>query len=520
MTFTIARLSTLATLPTEIFENIILLLSQHDLTQCVRVSRAWNEAFTPHLWRIIPLFGRTRFKRFMLPDTQGELYKNTAHVREIQVKHEKLYNLFLPSRRLSEAILSDAEPALSDNAFTIGPFTNLRVLELHHRPLARAYEFDEGIFEIVRQNPGLRRLKIGVEMEPEVLLSLVTEHVPNLQELDIETPWRGDVKALLDNLPDSLRTVRLKDVNHEIPWKGYVSSTSSATKRRPLQHHALESLHIGGNLAGQEEQVLVPFLEGCNQNLKTFLGTTRVICFGANWTHIDLFNRCVGPLTAAAIVNNCERLEVLDIMESGTWGLSGSHLQTILTKAPRLRSLQVRWLLGTEKISSVDILSSEWATTSLEHVDLKIHVPRITADQEDADDDDSKALRASSRDIQRQVLRRFGQQTHLRKLVIGGMAYSSATGEFGHQLECLEMTLESGLNELKGLKELEHLDIHDMDHRVGVPELEWMVANFPKLKHLHGMHCSLRPPNEGVQEWLHSHQPKWSCVCVFTGSVL
>ncbi|KAG0258358.1 hypothetical protein BGZ95_004997 [Linnemannia exigua] len=477
MNLPIAAPSALATHP-GIFASVILFLSQHDLTQCVRVSRAWNEAMTPHLWRSIPLFGRTHFRRFMLPDTQRALYKNAAHVREVQVKHEKVYDLFLPSRQQTEGTLSSTKLTSSNDAFAICPFTNLHVLLLHHRPLARVFELNEGIFEIVRQNPGLRRLKIGIGMEAKVLFSLVTEHVPNLQELDIETPWRGDVKALLDNLPEGLRIVRQRIHNGSKRRLGLIGTH---LRRDDFSH-----------------------TESTDSNL------ARVVCLGANWTHIDLFNRRVGPLTAAAIVENCERLEVLNIMESGTWGLSGSHLQTILTRAPRLRSLQAHWLLGAEKISSVDILSSEWATTSLEHVDLKIHVPRITADQEDADDDDSKALRASSRDIQRQVLRRFGQQTHLRKLAIGGMAHSPVTGQLSHQHKCLEMTLESGLDELKGLKDLEHLYIHHMDHRVGVPELAWMAVNLPKLKHLYGMRYSSRPPKQGVQGWLFSHRPRWS----------
>ncbi|KAK3838985.1 MAG: hypothetical protein J3R72DRAFT_179243 [Linnemannia gamsii] len=130
-----------------------------------------------------------------------------------------------------------------------------------------------GLFD---KNPGQRRLKIGIKMEPKALFSLVTEHVQDLQDLDIEAPWRGDVKALIDNLPECLRTVRLKDGTHQAPWEGITpiidSSASSATMRRPLQHHALESLHIDGNLEGHKEQILVPFLEGCSQNLKSIIG--------------------------------------------------------------------------------------------------------------------------------------------------------------------------------------------------------------------------------------------------------
>ncbi|KAG0372392.1 hypothetical protein BGX24_000315, partial [Mortierella sp. AD032] len=212
MTSTIAPPSTLATLPTEIFENISLFLSQCDLKQCVRVSRTWNELLTPCLWRTIPLFSTARFKRFMSPDIQRALYKNAVHVREVQVMLEKLYIQFLPSRLQAKVFLPEPEFTSSGDAFTISPFTNLRILELHQvQQLVWRYEFDEGIFEIVRQNRGLRRLKIGIEMAPRMLFRLVTEHVPNLQELYIESPWCGDVKALLENLPEGLRTVRLNN---------------------------------------------------------------------------------------------------------------------------------------------------------------------------------------------------------------------------------------------------------------------------------------------------------------------
>ncbi|KAF9898478.1 hypothetical protein EC991_011186, partial [Linnemannia zychae] len=58
------------------------------------------------------------------------------------------------------------------------------------------------------------------------------------------------------------------------------------------------------------------------------------------------------------------------------------------------------------------------------------------------------------------------------------------------------MTLEAGLDELEGLKELEWLYIHYMDIRVGIPELEWMAANLPKLRRVMGLRDSLRPPRE------------------------
>ncbi|KAF9118635.1 hypothetical protein BGW39_000986, partial [Mortierella sp. 14UC] len=204
---------------------------------------------------------------------------------------------------------------------------------------------------------------------------------------------------------------------------------------------------------------------------------------------------------------NCERLEYFNINDCDTGGLSGAHLQMILKRAPRLRSLQAHWVLGTDKLSHLDILSSEWATTTLTHIDLKVHVPRIIVVDDEAEVD-SEALQ-SSRNIQRQVLRRLGQQTHHRRIIVGGMASNPGTNVLGIQSHCLEMTLEAGLDELGRLKKLKLLDIHHMNVRTGVPELEWMVANFPKLQMVTGLKNCLRPVGEDVLEWLQVHQPDW-----------
>ncbi|KAF9308358.1 hypothetical protein BG003_011217 [Podila horticola] len=113
--------------------------------------------------------------------------------------------------------------------------------------------------------------------------------------------------------------------------------------------------------------------------------------------------------------------------------------------------------------------------------------------------DNSTAVQGS-RSVQRQVLQRLGQHKKLQKLMISGMTTTPATGLYDHQRSCLEMTLESGLDELVDLKDLALLDIHHMDLRTGVPELEWMVANFPRLQMVIGMLDTLRPPSAEVRK--------------------
>ncbi|KAG0274370.1 hypothetical protein BGZ96_004354 [Linnemannia gamsii] len=56
-----------------------------------------------------------------------------------------------------------------------------------------------------------------------------------------------------------------------------------------------------------------------------------------------------------------------------------------------------------------------------------------------------------------------------------------------YQYDCLEFSLESGLDILSGLKELRVLDVKSTAHRIGVAELEWMRIHWPKLKAIEGL---------------------------------
>ncbi|KAG0257331.1 hypothetical protein DFQ27_005200 [Actinomortierella ambigua] len=400
-------------------------------------------------------------------------------------------------------------------------FTNLDVLELHP-PVHPKRVSSKDIMTLVQQNPRMRGLRINVDLDPRVLLTMITSHMPHLQDLHLASTWRGDVKVLLEELPECIRTIWLRNVHYTGSCFNSTNGSSNVTSDSAdamavRRHPALESFVIEGDLSGQDALVLAPFLKSCSQKLKhveglesTFYQTPMVvealleigyrwkvlvrqpwqhylsdaqladiIRRSAHWTHIDLHTCVVGPLTADAIVENGAHLETLEVFDSGAKGLMGSHLQTVLCRAPHLLSLQAHWLVEQDVIHAADILSSDWVTTSLVRIDFKIDVPRAT--REDAPD---SAAVQSSRDVQRQILRRLGQQKNLQWLAIGGMVIIPQLGGFRHQRNCLEMTLESGLDELAGLKSLEFLDVHHMDHRIGLPELEWMQEHLPNLQHI------------------------------------
>lgn len=107
--------------------------------------------------------------------------------------------------------------------------------------------------------------------------------------------------------------------------------------------------------------------------------------------------------------------------------------------------------------------------------------------------------------LQRRILRQLGQLTHLRILRLGSSGHDwdsphhmrlemeledirtiMVVDEFV-QTTCLELSLASGVDELAGLKDLETLDVTKLVHRIGMAEVQWMVANWPKLKSIPGL---------------------------------
>jgi len=71
------------------------------------------------------------------------------------------------------------------------------------------------------------------------------------------------------------------------------------------------------------------------------------------------------------------------------------------------------------------------------------------------------------------------------------------------QLNCLEMSLESGLGLLSGLEEMRGLDVVRMAHRIGVPKLEWTRKHWPKLERVVGLFDpGFEILESGIHQWL------------------
>ncbi|KAF9953558.1 hypothetical protein BGZ65_004604 [Modicella reniformis] len=87
--------------------------------------------------------------------------------------------------------------------------------------------------------------------------------------------------------------------------------------------------------------------------------------------------------------------------------------------------------------------------------------------------------------IQSQVYDRLARLTNMESLWLGHSRPNSSNSK--KLWDCLEMSLESGLDKLSGLKGLKELSVSHMSTKIGLKELQWMIEHWPRLRAIYGL---------------------------------
>lgn len=431
-------------------------------------------------------------------------------------------------------------------------------------PLDPALE--KAVAAFICRHPNLKELDLQRSMTPETLLPLLTVHLPHLEVLYLFPlrPYRQSlVKILLENLP---RTIRSIHIGVDLTSSTAAHLTADKIQRdlgAPLlkQHDALESLCIGGAFRAPEDYLmLLPFLDTCTRRLKTFrihgvqwmhqpqvkAALTRLgvvleyigandfpagtgaedpeigayLSLTAHWKSIHLRDCSkAGPLAVAAMSDRGTYLKRLNF--EGCHQISSKDLCSILEATPNLEVLivlnhQERMDARDPFVSAADLASLSWASQSLVQFSCRIKVPRPSADDEQEGLTSSSSLSKGSaweqsRDLQRQVYRKLAEQKRLSHLELGVTYYRRLrASDPQFQRQCLEMTLESGLDELSCLTLLQVLNVSNMDQRIGVAELEWIDRSWPHLRRIAGVLINWVNPMPGVLEWIMDNRRDWA----------
>ncbi|KAG0278680.1 hypothetical protein BGZ95_003408 [Linnemannia exigua] len=260
--------------------------------------------------------------------------------------------------------------------------------------------------------------------------------------------------------------------------------------------------------SGQPEQLFSDSEDPITKELSSALdadsdGTKRV------WQAINMGHIISGGITEfdrKAIVHAATQRGFQRLVTNDEGWLSSEDLLSIFRQCPTLRVHDC----GYERyptLSAADVILQPWSCKWLKSLHLIIAgIPRpdIKTDCMDKPipigDPMHSGTMEESRVLQRKVCAQLGSLVCLEELRLGyskirdmvtveGDEDSQVVRKYNPflQLNCLELTLESGLDELSELKSLESFSVWGMDHRIGSRELYWMQRNWYSVRDVYGL---------------------------------
>jgi hypothetical protein len=233
--------------------------------------------------------------------------------------------------------------------------------------------------------------------------------------------------------------------------------------------------------------------------------TTLLTGSGKGWRIVTLHRTSVIGESIMKVLEHSSTLEVLRT-ESAT-SLASNDKVRILASFPNLCSL-IHALEGFPKHDSHYVHANvfidrdqntgalrTWACeASLKELKIKImDIPRPDVKEFETV---QEMYPGQGREMQGQIYDRLARLTSLETLWIRGATWYSS---------CLEMSLESGLHRLSGLKRLKELDVTRAKARIGVQEVQWMTEHWPRLCVIGGL-CS--EEHKEAIAWLRENHPE------------
>lgn len=326
-------------------------------------------------------------------------------------------------------------------------------------------------------------------------------------------PW---LFALLKNLP-SLASLRIAGFD-DLGWS--VDRVKNFLGDAPIN---LQELYFGRyrwlNYRDHEvATLLIPTLTRLTTIvvLRESAETARAV--GLYCRHLKVFRQAIdevslhpvseyqmAPNVLCGIIESCPDLEELDAI---------SH------KFEAHRLLECQWASSRLIVFRVQIIGVERLTSEQQDVmetfvgSGRLRLGNNTDPQQDLLSEDEREAVSQlqrSRQQQQEVLSRMSRQwLSLKTLCFGhehrnhrlheldeppyyevdGVEYLRYGGPIPNTLE---LSLESGLDRLSTLNDLEVFGFEGLDHRIGKAELEWMAVSWPRLKIMRGLQESKFP---------------------------
>ncbi|KAG0046735.1 hypothetical protein BGZ83_008085, partial [Gryganskiella cystojenkinii] len=504
-------------LPPEILCLIISRLSVYDATICIRVNKYWHSQFIDRVYHTVDInnifFHRFR-RQFGSTDKDGArtsmmpLVRNQHRIRVLKISFASTLGILFPL--LERKSPSDGE---DDD-------TSLQSLYLDELSI---------LFEDDPKDPWAdwqpsQPSTTPIDVQP---ILRILGHSKNLKILTISSKPLGrrgqfnDLARLLAALPSSIEKLNIKegsgppspiaqdaiDAMLDILSNSHMETTATTQTGTTLKNLRALSLFC----CEVDWSVLSVLLEGrCpvldeldfygDSNWRDDPHLARLISKGSSkgWKTLgfkhDNDSHVFGLQSAEAVLEHAATLENIRIGDCQYF--SSSFIQRLLCSAPNLKRFDAiphehyNWSEVRYSLMASDIISpnSEWVCLDLESFKCTIGgIPRpdlktsLMGKRLRGDLHNRKLhTMQQSRNIQNQVLSQLGKLTKLREITLGQdnidpdpyreYPEEEDDDDLGHQYKCLMMTLDTGLDQLMGLKQLRRMYLEKMSHCQGPQE--------------------------------------------------
>ncbi|KAF9537284.1 hypothetical protein EC957_008508 [Mortierella hygrophila] len=554
------------TLLPEIILLIVPLLGQSDLAQCARINKTWHDCCTPLLWKVVQIFRRKHADCLDSPEGLASLVRNAHYTRTFETSCASVAKSF--AIRASPPCTN-----LESLRYQIRGEQSIQFRLEAQRVPVDPLGYSQVLCRLLSQNPGLRSLILGgewlmnawdVEDVYGVLNSIPTAELERL-EIAFDTPWNERSRiptAFVGGFDeqDMDPFVALKELVIADCFGGQVADPRFE-KWCIKRCASLESIRLKNcgilSLESLARSVFVScpklnrldYISSGEEDDLTFMAVLMMSSEG--WKEVQLCGMLnMGPMATRLLMSHASTLEALKC--DGWGGEDSTELYPFLCNARRLCRLEgvqdgsgltyIRELFLNAYMAAM-VVNDPWALgDSMEYFQMRIEsvprpdvVCRRNGSPLDDESDGTLPTNMTKRyDVQRFIYTQLSRMTGLRELNLGVPDTVSARhswhvveiGELGpfddpghnfvreFNYRSLEFSLASGLDLLAGMKELAVLDVRWTAHRIGVEELEWMHANWPKLIKIKGL-LSRREwagDDEGsmtvraaVDEWIAAH---------------
>ncbi|KAF9949708.1 hypothetical protein BGZ65_007116 [Modicella reniformis] len=482
----------------ELDDMVCTQLSRGDLTQCARVNKTWSRIVVRYIWRHIsnltPL-QKNILAGLIFHDHQTLHHHTPATADRNQVSCLSRYGPWVQHLddtftllQLLTSYLNESQPRLVNPT----PMDLLRHLLVHCSGLKSMHlrMYDDETARIVGDTlPQLQVLILSGSIKLPVVQDILSKCSAKLKTLVLQfqpLDYLLGREASESNAEElsGLQRLELKDCSRR-----HISTLSCFWKRcaRVETVEITESdmvffKHLVISIEAHMSSISVICINitsNLNDNhLASLLSASRV-----GWKSVEINSSVnLGELSLEVLIKHTSTLKCLRLPRC--LEVEGALLKRILPSCDKLEAFVV--LVEPQMLSMLDAIPT---IDAQDFIDLETDSDSLTPwPCEDTLKVLSLEISADSHPFkgQSQIYKRLARFVNLEKLLMRCLFDEYETNGSTILYECLEMSLESGLSRLEGLKKIRVLSVGSL-MKVGEREAQWMRDNWPKLREVRGL---------------------------------